>query len=284
MVFTLEIKRAGFFRTYRDASSWLRQQRIAPRFELKSGGWKVYSRAEVETRLKRRIEEMPPKPTPPTRPKGPWYGPDSAQGKLAAARELSDASRIGHATAAAILGCSIFAVQKLDAEGHLRARGGATPFHRTEVDSLAKRLVFVPEIKQLTGYTNFQSVMTSLNKASIVPLFWLRVRGVPVFDRAAVEKHIARAEFLRGSHAPWIKRKLLGMVERGNSVHQASIACGVSYATAKKWALSQKKRELLSVIERGNSIRQASIACDVSYVLAKKWVATQTERKLLGLV
>src|SRR5258708_16879179 len=29
------------------------------------------------------------------------------------------------------------------------------------------------------------------------------------------------------------------MVERGSSVHQAAIACGISYATAKTWARSQ---------------------------------------------
>ena len=52
---------------------------------------------------------------------------------------------IGYATAAAILGGSIFAVQKLAAHGYLADRKGATPFRRADVEALAKRIVFLPE-------------------------------------------------------------------------------------------------------------------------------------------
>jgi hypothetical protein len=236
MIFTAEIVRTGDFQTYREASAWLREGGIVPRFELKNGGWKVYSRAEVETKLRRRKDEIPPKPAPPSRPKGPRHGPDSAQGKLAAARELSDASRVGYGTAAIILGSSVFAVQKLVANGFLVASDKVTPFHRAEVEALAKRLIFVPEMMILAGYVSYVGLMHWLDNVGIEPLLRLKVGGVPVFDRAVVEDHVARPEFVRGAHPRWIKRKLLNMVERGNSVHQASIACGISYATAKTWA------------------------------------------------
>ena len=271
MIFTPEIVQAGHFRTYREASTWLRQRGIVPRFELKSGGGMVYSRADVEVELKRRVDVSPPKPAQPPRPRGPRHGPDSPQGKLAAKQELSDASRIGYATAAAILGCTVFAVQKLAANGHLKARGGTTPFHRTEVEALAKRIVFVPEIMRLSGYVSHVGVTNWLKNVGIEPLFSLKVGGVPVFERTVVEKHVARVEFVRGAHPRWIKRKLLDMVARCNSVHQASIACGISYATAKRWAATEKapdqvrsarseyasstKRTLLDMVERGSSIR-----------------------------
>jgi hypothetical protein len=116
MIFTPEIVAKGRFGTYREASTWLRQRGIRPLFELKSGGWKIYLRAEVETELEGRVDALPPKPTPARRPKGSWYGPDSKVGKLAATLELSDASRIGHVTAAAILGCTPFAMHKLAAQ------------------------------------------------------------------------------------------------------------------------------------------------------------------------
>jgi hypothetical protein len=236
MIFTAEIVREGRFQTYREASAWLRQGGIVPRFELKSGGWKVYSRAEVETQLKRRENEIPSKPARPSRPKGPRCGPQSAEGKLAGARELSDASRIGYRTAAAILGCSVFGVQRLVAHGLLAASDKVTPFQRTEVEALAKWIIFVPEMMSLAGYVSYVGLMNWLDNVGIEPLFSLKVGGIPVFDRTLVQDHVARPEFVRGAHPRWIKRKLLNMVERGNSVHQASIACGISYATAKTWA------------------------------------------------
>jgi hypothetical protein len=264
---------------------------IRPLFELKSGGWKVYLRAEVETELKRRVEALPPGPAPPPRPRGPRHGPDSPLGKLAAKQELSDASRIGYVTAAAVLGCTVFAVQKLAANGHLKPRGVTTPFHRVEVDALAKSIVFVPEIMRLSGYVSYVGVMNWLKLAGIAPLFWLKIGGVPVFDRTVVEKHVARVEFVRGAHPCWIRRKLLDMVARGNSVHQASIACGVSYATAKKWVATEMtpnpvrsargeyplstRRRLLDMVERGNSVRQAAISCGVSRETAQRWAKAE---------
>jgi molybdenum-dependent DNA-binding transcriptional regulator ModE len=279
--------RNGHFSTYREASAWLRQQGVAPRFELKTGGWKVYARAEVEAKLARRIDAMPPKPPPPPRQTGPRYAPDSTLGKLAAARESSDASRIGRATAARILGSTIYSVQKLAAKGHLTASHKVTPFDLTEVEALAKQIVFVPEIMRLSGYISHVGVMNWLKNAGIEPLFWLVVGRMPVFDRDDVEAHIARPEFIRGEHPRLVRHKLLDMVQRGSSVHNASIARGVSYATAKRWVKSDAvsnyvrsgrgehprfiRRMLLDMVERGNSVRQASIACGVNYETAKAW-------------
>jgi molybdenum-dependent DNA-binding transcriptional regulator ModE len=287
MIVTAEIVRNGRFSTYRKASAWLRQQGVAPRFELKKGGWKVYARAEVEAKLARRIDAMPPKPAPPPMPTGPRYAPDSTLGKLAAARESSDASRIGLATAARILGSTIYSVQKLAAKGHLTASHKVTPFDLTEVEALAKQIVFVPEITRLSGYISHVAVMNWLRNAGIEPLFWLEIGRLPVFDRNDVEAHIVRSGFIRGEHPRLVRQKLLFMVQRGSSVRQASIACGVSYATAKRWVKSDAvsnyvrsgrgdrprfiRRMLLDMVERGNSLRQASIACGVNYETAKAW-------------
>jgi hypothetical protein len=288
MIFTAEIVARGHFKTYREASAWLRQQGVQPRFELKRGGWKVYSRPEVETVLKARIEALPPKRTSASRPKGSWHGPDSKNGKLAATLELWDASRIGHATAAAILGCTPFAVQKLAANGHLRARRGATPFLRIEVVALAKRIVFLPEVMRLSGYVSHQGVMNWLTNVGIEPLFRLKKGGgVPVFERTVIEGRVARAEFVRGAHSGWIRYKLLNIVARGNTVRQAAIACGVSYPTAKRWVASEMamakargvggchppstKRKLLDMVKRGSSISQAAISCGVGRKTAQRW-------------
>ena len=62
--------------------------------------------------------------------------------------------------------------------------------------------------------------------------------------RGANDPAVARPEFSRGAHPRWIKRKLLDMVDRGRSVHEASIACGVSYATAKTWARNEQSRKV----------------------------------------
>ncbi|WP_342738807.1 hypothetical protein [Bradyrhizobium sp. B117] len=155
---------------------------------------------------------------------------------------------MGHATAASILGCTIFAVQKLAATGHLRAMDKVAPFRRAEVKRLAKRIVFVPEIMRLSGCVSCAGVMNWLENAGIEPLFRLKTGGVPVFDRVVVEEHVARPEFTRCAHPRWIRRKLLGMVERGSSVHQASLACGVSYSTAKRWTKSEARLAKLAVL------------------------------------
>lgn len=287
MIFTSEIRLTGGFKTYREASGWLRDLGIQPHFELKRGGWKAYSRAEVEAELKLRIDALPPKPVPQPRPSGRWHEPNSPAGKLAAQQELLDVSRIGYATAAAILGSSTYGVQMLAANGHLKARRGTTPFHRTEVDALAKRIVFISEIMKLSGYVSHEGVMNWLKNAGIAPLFWLKKGGVPVFERAVIEKQVARAEFVRGAHPRWIKLKLLDVVARGNSVHHASITCGVSYATAKRWASTEAtpdtvrkgrgcyppstKRKLLDMVERGRTIREVAISCSVNYKTAQRW-------------
>jgi hypothetical protein len=288
MIFTSEIRLTGAFKTYREASAWLRELGIPPCFELKRGGWKVYARAEVEAKLNLRIDALSPKPPPPPRPRGPRHGPDSAMGKLAAQQELADASRIGYATAAAILGSTIFAAQKLAANGHLKARRGSTPFDRIEVNALAKRIIFVPEIMRISGYDSYVGVTNWLKMVGIEALFWLKKGGIPVFPRAAVEAHVSRPEFVRGAHPRWIKHKLLDFVERGNSVYQAAIACGVSYPTAKRWAAKEKetnettrggrwtyphstKRKFLEMVRCGSSIQRAATKYGVNYTTARRW-------------
>jgi hypothetical protein len=280
MIFTAEIVAKGNFRTYRDASTWLRKQGVRPRFELKKGGWKVYSRSEVESLL----EASPPERTPARRPERP----EPVNSKLAAKLEASDASRIGHVTAAAILGCTTFAVQRLAANAHLRARGGSTPFLRTEVVALAKRIVFLPEVMKLSGYASHTAVTNWLANVGIEPLFWLKKGGcVPVFDRTAVESRVTRVGFVHGAHAGWIRHKLLDMVARGNTVHQASIACGVAYPTAKRWVASEPamaktrgargchpsstKRKVLDMIKRGSTVSRAAISCGVGRKTAQRW-------------
>ena len=291
MIFTPEIVRDGRFSTYRQASAWLRQQGIAPRFELKTGGWKVYARTEVETKLARRIDAMPPKPAPPQRPRCLRYASDSPLGRLAAAEEATDPSRIGYTTASKMLGATIFATQQLAGNGYLKATGKITPFYRAEVQALAKRIVFVPEIMKLSGYKCYRGVMNWLSITGIEPLFRLTIGGLAVFDRAMVEEHVARPEFIRGKHPRWIKSKLLNMVEQGRSVHEASISCGVSYATAKTWARNDAKshavrktrgeypfsikRKLLDMVARGSSARQAAIVCGVNYGTARTWARAE---------
>jgi transposase len=287
LIFTSEITSAGQFKTYREASAWLREHTILPHFELKRGGWKVYLRTDVEAKLSARVAALAPKPPPPRRPKGPRHGPDSPLGKLAAEHERLNVAKIGYATAAAVLGGSIFAVQKLVAHGYLTDRKGPTPFHRADVEALAKRIVFLPEVMRLSGYISEPGIKSWLKNAGIKPLFSLKKGGVPVFDRGVIEDHVARAEFVPGAHPRWIKRKLLGIVDRGNSVHQASIMCGVSYATGKRWAAAAKphgavrgnreaypiatKRKLIKVVEAGLNIRQAAIKCGVNYGTAQRW-------------
>ena len=152
---------------------------------------------------------------------------------------------------------------------------------------MAKRIVFISEIMKLSGYVSHEGVMNWLKNAGIAPLFWLKNGGVPVFERAVIEKQVARAEFVRGAHPRWIKLKLLDVVARGNSVHHASITCEVSYATAKRWASTEAtpdtvrkgrgcyppstKRKLLDMVERGRTIREAAISCSVNYKTAQRW-------------
>ncbi|MGY4330234.1 transposase [Bradyrhizobium sp. LB7.2] len=287
LIFTSEITSAGRFNTYRKASAWLREQSILPRFELKRGGWKVYVRTEVEAKLRARIDALISTPAPPPRPKAPRHGPESPSGKLAAEQERLNAAKIGHATAAAILGGSIFAVQKLVARGDLKEGKGSTPFHRANVEALARRIVFLPEVMRISGYISQPGVKSWLELAGLRPLFSLKKGGVSIFDRATIEDHAARTEFVPGEHPRWIKRKLLGMVDRGNSVHQASIMCGVSYATGKRWASTAKphgavrgnrepypfatKRKLIDMVNSGLDVRHAAVKCGVHYATAKTW-------------
>ncbi|MGX1235619.1 hypothetical protein AB7M71_008711 [Bradyrhizobium japonicum] len=242
-IFTPEIVRVGRFRTYREASTWLAQQGLDPVLELKKAGWKLYVRADVEKALDTRVRQLPKfKRKPPhPRAKGVFYGPESPEGREAATREARDPTRIGFATAASVLGCSIFAVQRMVAAGKLTAEGKVTPFERRHVEALAKTVIFLPEIMSRSGYKEYSSVMKWLNSNKVRPVLWLAKNGVPMFDRTTSEKILNRPISIGNAHPKETRRRLLASVESGSSIHQASRALDVPYATAQNWVRQQRE-------------------------------------------
>jgi hypothetical protein len=242
-IFTPEIVRIGRFRTYREASTWLGKQGLNPVLELKKAGWKMYARANIEKALNVRVQHLP-KPErklPPPRPKGVLYGPESPEGREAATREAHDRARIGYATAASVLGCSIFGVQRLVAAGKLSAQGTVTPFQRRRVEELAKTVIFLPEIMARSGYKLHRNVMKWLNANEVRPLLRLKEEKVPMFDRTTIENILGRPISIGNAYPKEIRSRLLALVEDGSSVHQASKTCDVEYTTAKAWV--RRKRE-----------------------------------------
>jgi hypothetical protein len=242
-IFTPEIVRIGRFRTYREASSWLGKQGLNPVLELKKAGWKMYARADIEKALDARVRQLP-KPErklPRPRPKGILYGPESPEGREAATREAGDPARIGFATAASVLGCSIFAVQRLVAAGKLIADATVTPFERRQVETLAKAVMFLPEIMARSGYKLHRNVMKWLNANEVRPVLWLKENKVPMFDRITIENILERPISIGNAYPKETKRRLLALVEDGSSVHQASKTCDVEYATAKAWVRRQRE-------------------------------------------
>ena len=161
MIFTPEMVQAGHFRTYREASTGCGGD-VVPTSNSSGGGWSTRADEVELKRARRRVA------TETRAAAGPEVlGTDRiAQGKLAAKQELSDASRIGYRRRLPF-SAAVFAVQKLAANGHLKARGGTTPFHRTEVEALAKRIVFVPEIMRLSGYVSHVGVTNWLKNVGI---------------------------------------------------------------------------------------------------------------------
>jgi hypothetical protein len=242
-IFTPEIVRIGRFRTYREASKWLGKQGLNPVLELKKAGWKLYARANVEKALNARVQHLtkPERKLPPPRAKGVLYGPESPEGREAATREAQDRARIGFATAASVLGCSIFAVQRLAAVGKLSAEGTVTPFERRHVEALAKTVVFLPEIMARSGYKLHRNVMKWLNANEVRPVLWLKENKVPMFDRATIENILERPISIGGAYPKETKHRLLALVESGSSVHRASKTCDVEYATAKAWVRRQRE-------------------------------------------
>jgi hypothetical protein len=236
-IFTPEVVRIGRFQTYREAATWLGKQGLAPLLELKKAGWKLYGRANVEKALNARAQHFP-KPErklPPPRPKGVLHGPESSEGRQAAKREARNRARIGFATAAAVLGSSIFAVQRLVAAGKLSAEGTVTPFERQHVEALAKTVIFLPEIMARSGYKLHRNVMKWLYANEVRPMLWLKENKVPMFDRATIDNILERPISIGGAYPKETKRRLLALVKSGNTVHQASKACDVTYPTAKAW-------------------------------------------------
>jgi hypothetical protein len=241
-IFTPEIVRVGRFRTYREASTWLAKQGVSPVLELKKAGWKVYDRANVERALNTRVQQLP-KPErklPPPRPKGILHGTESPEGRAAARQEAQDPTRIGFATAASVLGCSIFAVQRLVAIGKLIAEATITPFERQHVEALAKAVIFLPEIMARSGYKQDRNVMKWLNANEVRPVLRLKGNRVPMFDRITVENILGRRISIGNAYPKDTKRRLLALVDGGSSVHQASKTCDVEYTTAKAWVRARR--------------------------------------------
>ena len=154
--------------------------------------------------------------------------------------EAQDRSRIGFATAASVLGCSIFAVQRLVATGRLYGEETVTPFERRHVEALAKKVIFLPEIMARSGYKLHRNVMKWLNANKVRPVLWLKKNKVPMFDRVNVENILGRPISIGGAYPKETKRRLLAMVESGSSVHQASKICDVTYPTAKAWVRARR--------------------------------------------
>jgi hypothetical protein len=242
-IFTPEIVRVGRFQTYREASKWLEKQGLNPVLELKKAGWKLYARANVEKALNARLQDWP-KPEGIGRPKGGLHGPESPEGRQAARREAQDRTGIGFATAASVLGCSIFAVQRLVAAGKLTAKTTVTPFERRCVEELAKKVIFLPEIMARSGYKLHRNVMKWLNANKVRPVLWLKKNMVPMFDRVKVENILERPISIGGAYPKETKYRLLAMVESGSSVHQASKICDVTYPTAKAWVRARRNANL----------------------------------------
>jgi hypothetical protein len=237
IIFIPEVTLVGKFGTYRSASSWLRQQNLTELLELKKGGWKIYSRSPVERALRHRV--VPQKNRVDwqrPRPKGLLHGPESSEGRLASARELSDSFRIGFATAAALLGCTIFATQKLAAIGKLEMKSKVTPYSRLQVEALAKEIIFVPEIMRRAGLVSHRGTMRWLEREGIKPILFLKGGDMlPVFERQSLERLLGEPIEIGNTHPREVREKLLALVAGGTSVHAASKTVTVPYPTAKAW-------------------------------------------------
>ncbi|WP_375762582.1 hypothetical protein ACE10W_05210 [Bradyrhizobium sp. B025] len=238
VIFAPEVVRVGSFRTYREASAWLTSKNLAPIVELKEGGWKMYARGAVERLLKEREKPAPPNPASNLRPrpKGVLHGEKSPEGRAAKAQERKDLSRVGHATAASILGCTIFAVQRLAQMGKLRDSRGVTPYSRAELEALRGEIIFLPEMMRLGGWRSRRGVNGWLSRERLQPLFYLKKPAeVPAFCRVSVESRLAKPITIGNAYPREIKRGLLDMVAKGASVHVASKVLSVTYTTAKAW-------------------------------------------------
>lgn len=176
--------------------------------------------------------------------------------RLSSARNVFKPEWIGNAAVSQLLGVNENAVWRLAKEKALKKHDGAplySPFKRSEVERLSRELVFAPEVARLGKFKTFREASAWLKEHGIAPQTELKQGGWKGYPRAAVEdaltlrrkepagkpaskiRSVVRPEFVRGPHPLWIKRKLLNLVGRGHSVHQASITCEMSYATAKRW-------------------------------------------------
>jgi hypothetical protein len=92
-----------------------------------------------------------------------------------------------------------------------------------------------------SGYKQYRNVMKWLNAKKVRPVLWLAENRVPMFDRMTSENILERSISIGNAHPKETKCGLLALVESGSSVHQASKAFDVAYATAKGWVRQQRE-------------------------------------------
>jgi hypothetical protein len=107
---------------------------------------------------------------------------------------------------------------------------------------LARDVILTPEILQVGNFPSYRQASSWLRDQKIAALFELKEGGWKLYLRVVVERALEkRAKSLPFGSPSEIKRSLLDLVASGTSVHQASIAHGIPYATAKRWASSERR-------------------------------------------
>jgi hypothetical protein len=169
-----------------------------------------------------------------------------------ASREVSS-QWIGNNVAAQLLGTNGPAVWRLSQLGILKryARAPAyMPFRRSEVESLARRVIFTPEIVRRGEFVTYRSASTWCREQHIEPLMELKTASWKLYPRPKVERALNRRQHhqppkpirIGGAYPKEIKVQLLDRVKEGVSVRQAAVACNVSYVTAKTWVRSASEQ------------------------------------------
>jgi transposase len=237
-----EIRRLLGTKSYKASIAWLSERKICPEFELAHGKWLFFDRIRVEKMIEdahlpeeiRRSEE------------DRWISQNGI-----------DISEV-----AGILRLGENAVASLAAAGWLYRKDRW--FAREEVQKLALRYIFFPEIRE-----RFSSETT--RRTNIV--HWLKTRGVAVafvanhgrvtaFDRSAIESLKERTfevDRTIGTHPPAIRRRLIRLVEKGMPISQAAIAVSVSRATATKWVVRWKREGKIPLTQKARESVQSHL-------------------------
>jgi hypothetical protein len=164
---------------------------------------------------------------------------------------------VGKATAAELLSASELVVWRLMQVGKLKRHVTAplySPFKRCEVERLAGKVIFAPEIVQIGSFQTYREASTWLKKAGIAPLLQLKDYGWKVYSRAKVMSGLRKRAGAFRSEPP----RRVPMAER-------ELVIGGAYPI-------EMRRRLLDRVRKGSSIRQAAIALRINYVTAVRWV------------